>query len=183
MLTRVTALRYVTPLREGGSLPGIMEGDDDGTYVVKFTGAGQGPRTLVAEVLCAYLLRALGLPVPELVTVDLDPALAVGEPDEEVQDLLRASPGINLGIDYLPGALDLDAKAFPIEPGPGRSHPVVRRLGGECRPLLAQSQHAALARPAVSDRSRRHPDLRPPLAGCAGLDRAALQRRRPRAHP
>jgi hypothetical protein len=116
MLAQVTALRYVTPLREGGSLPGIMEGDDDGTYVVKFTGAGQGSRTLVAEVICAHLLRALGLPVPELVTVDLDPALAVGEPDEEVQDLLRASPGINLGIDYLPGALDLDAKAFPVEP-------------------------------------------------------------------
>ena len=116
MLAQVTALRYVTPLREGGSLPGIMEGDDDGTYVVKFTGAGQGSRTLVAEVICAHILRALGLPVPELVTVDLDPALAVGEPDEEVQDLLRASPGINLGIDFLPGALDLDAKAFPVEP-------------------------------------------------------------------
>ncbi len=116
MLSHVTALRYVTPLREGGSLPGIMEGDDDGTYVVKFTGAGQGPRTLVAEVVCAHLLRALELPVPELVTIDVDPALAVGEPDEEVQDLLRASPGQNLGIDFLPGALDLDVKAFPIEP-------------------------------------------------------------------
>jgi hypothetical protein len=116
VLTQVTALRYVIPLREGGSLPGIMEGDDDGTYVVKFTGAGQGPRTLVAEVICAHLLRALGLPVPQLVTVDLDPALAVGEPDEEVQDLLRASPGINLGIDFLPGALDLDVKAFPVDP-------------------------------------------------------------------
>jgi hypothetical protein len=116
MLTEVTALRYVTPLREGGSLPGIMEGDDDGTYVVKFTGAGQGPRTLVAEIICAYLLRALELPVPELVTIDIDPAMAVGEPDEEVQDLLRASPGRNLGIDYLPGALDLDVKAFAVEP-------------------------------------------------------------------
>ena len=69
MLAEVTALRYVTPLREGGSLPGVMEGDDDGTYVVKFTGAGQGPRTLVAEVICAHLLRALELPVPDLVTV------------------------------------------------------------------------------------------------------------------
>ena len=116
MLSQVTALRYVTPLREGGSLPGIMEGDDDGTYVVKFTGAGQGPRTLVAEVICAHLLRALDLPVPDLVTIDVDPALAVGEPDEEVQDLLRASPGRNLGMDYLPGALDLDVKAFPIDP-------------------------------------------------------------------
>ena len=116
MLAEVTALRYVTPLREGGSLPGVMEGDDDGTYVVKFTGAGQGPRTLVAEVICAHLLRALGLPVPDLVTIDIDPALSIGEPDEEVQDLLRASPGRNLGMDFLPGALDLDVRAFPVEP-------------------------------------------------------------------
>lgn len=116
MLAHVTALRYVTPLREGGSLPGIMEGDDDGTYVVKFTGAGQGPASLVAEVICAHLLTALGLPVPDLVTVELDPAMAVGEPDEEVQDLLRASPGRNLGIDFLPGALDLDVHAFPVDP-------------------------------------------------------------------
>jgi hypothetical protein len=116
VLAEVTALRYVTPLREGGSLPGVMEGDDDGTYVVKFTGAGQGPRTLVAEVICAHLLRALELPVPDLVTIDIDPALSVGEPDEEVQDLLRASPGRNLGMDFLPGALDLDVRAFPIDP-------------------------------------------------------------------
>ncbi len=116
MLPQVTALRYVTPLREGGSLPGIMEGDDDGTYVVKFTGAGQGPRTLVAEVICAHLLRALALPVPDLAAIDVDPALSVGEPDEEVQDLLRASPGLNLAMDFLPGALDLDVKAFPIDP-------------------------------------------------------------------
>ena len=116
MLAHVTALRYVLPLREGGSLPGLMEGDDDGTYVVKFTGAGQGPRTLAAEVICAHLLGALALPVPDLVTIDVDPALAVGEPDEEVQDLLRASPGRNLGMDFLPGALDLDVKAFPVEP-------------------------------------------------------------------
>jgi hypothetical protein len=112
----VTALRYVTPLREGGSLPGVMEGDDDGTYVVKFTGAGQGPKTLVAEVICAHLIRVLGLPVPDLAAIDVDPALSVGEPDEEVQDLLRASPGLNLAMDFLPGALDLDVKAFPIDP-------------------------------------------------------------------
>jgi hypothetical protein len=116
VLAQVTALRYVTPLREGGSLPGLMEGDDDGTYVVKFTGAGQGPRTLVAEVICAHLLRALELPVPDLVTIDIDPALSIGEPDEEVQDLLRASPGRNLGMDFLPGALDLDVRAFPVDP-------------------------------------------------------------------
>jgi hypothetical protein len=116
-LPQVSALRYVTPLREGGSLPGVMEADDDGTYVVKFTGAGQGPRTLVAEVICAHLLRVLELPVPDLVVIDIDPAMAIGEPDEEVQDLLKASPGRNLGMDFLPGALDLDVKAFPIEPG------------------------------------------------------------------
>ena len=116
-LPEVAALRYVTPLREGGSLPGVMEADDEGTYVVKFTGAGQGPRTLVAEVICAHLLRVLELPVPDLVVVDIDPAMAIGEPDEEVQDLLKASPGRNLGMDFLPGALDLDVRAFPIEPG------------------------------------------------------------------
>ena len=116
MLRPVIATRYVTPLREGGSLPGLMEADDLGTYVVKFTGAGQGPKALVAEIICSALARALGLPVPELVSVDVDPALAANEPDEEVQALLRASPGRNLGIDFLPGALDLDTAAFPVAP-------------------------------------------------------------------
>ena len=116
MLPTVTAIRYVTPLREGGSLPGLMEADDLGTYVVKFSGAGQGRRALVAEVISAGLARALGLPVPRLVAVDVDPVLADNEPDEEVQDLIRASPGLNLGVDFLPGALDLDAGAFPIDP-------------------------------------------------------------------
>lgn len=110
MLRRVTATRYVTPLREGGSLPGLMEADDLGTYVVKFVGAGQGRKTLVAEVLCSGLARGLGLETPELALVDVDPSLAPAEPDEEVQDLLRASPGLNLGVDYLPGALDVDAR-------------------------------------------------------------------------
>lgn len=109
MLSHVRATRYVTPLREGGSLPGLVEADDLGTYVVKFHGAGQGRKTLVAEVVTGELARALGLPVPRLVTVDVDPGLAPGEPDEEVQDLLRASPGLNLGMDFLPGSLDLDA--------------------------------------------------------------------------
>jgi len=111
----VTATRYVTPLREGGSLPGLMEADDLGTYVVKFVGAGQGRKTLVAEVICAGLARAVGLRVPDLVAVDLDPALAAGEPDEEVQDLLRASAGLNLGVDFLPGALDLDRPATVVD--------------------------------------------------------------------
>ena len=117
VLPSVVATRYVTPLREGGSLPGLMEGDDLGTYVVKFTGAGQGRKALVAEVICAVLARGLGLPVPDLVTVELDPVLAANEPDEEIQDLLRRSPGTNLGIDFLPGALDLDVAAFAVDAG------------------------------------------------------------------
>jgi len=116
VLPTVTATRYVTPLREGGSLPGLMEADDLGTYVVKFRGAGQGRKALVAEVICAGLAVALGLPVPDLVAVDVDPVLAAGEPDEEVQDLLRASGGLNLGVDFLPGALDFDLHAFPVPP-------------------------------------------------------------------
>jgi hypothetical protein len=115
VLPHVAATRYVTPLREGGSLPGLMEADDLGTYVVKFHGAGQGRKALVAEVIVGALAAALGLPTPALATVDVDPILAANEPDEEVQDLLRASPGRNLGVDYLPGSLDLDATAFEID--------------------------------------------------------------------
>jgi hypothetical protein len=109
VLPSVTATRYVTPLREGGSLPGLMEADDLGTYVVKWRAAGQGVTVLVAEVVCGELARRLGLPVPALVTVDVAPELAVGEPDQEVQELLRNSAGVNLGMDYLPGALDFEA--------------------------------------------------------------------------
>jgi hypothetical protein len=105
MLRTVTATRYVTPLREGGSLPGLVEADDDGLYVVKFRGAGQGSKALAAEIVCGELARALGLPVPELVLVQLDPELARAEPDPEIQDLIRASAGLNLGVDFLPGAL------------------------------------------------------------------------------
>jgi hypothetical protein len=108
VLPHVKVTRYVTPLREGGSLPGLMEADDLGTYVVKFRGAGQGRKALIAEVITGLLVRACGLRVPDLVTVDLDPALAPGEPDQEIQDLLRASGGLNLGVDFLPGALDFD---------------------------------------------------------------------------
>lgn len=115
MLPEVHAIRYVTPLREGGSLPGLMEADDLGTYVVKFHGAGQGRKALVAEVVVGTLAASLGLPTPELVTVQLDPILAANEPDEEVQDLLRASPGRNLGVDYLPGSLDLDISAIEVD--------------------------------------------------------------------
>ena len=110
----VSATRYVTPLREGGSLPGLVEADDDGLYVVKFRGAGQGPGALVAEVVAGELARALGLPVPELVLVDLDPQISVAEPDPEIQDLLVASVGLNLGVDFLPGALGFTPAAAAI---------------------------------------------------------------------
>src|SRR5687768_13378010 len=103
MLRSIRVTRYVTPLREGGSLPAIVEADDDGLYVLKFRGAGQGPRALVAEVVAGELARALGLPVPELVVADLDADLARTEPDPEIQELIRASAGVNLAMDYLPG--------------------------------------------------------------------------------
>jgi HipA-like kinase len=107
----VIATRYVTALREGGSLPGLVEADDDGLYVVKFRGAGQGPRALVAEWLAGELARAVGLPVPDLAAVEIDPALGDAEPDEEIHDLVRASPGRNLGMDFLPGALTFNPAA------------------------------------------------------------------------
>ncbi|MCD2197284.1 aminotransferase class I and II [Actinomycetospora endophytica] len=113
-LQRVTATRYVTPLREGGSLPGVVEADDLGTYIVKFTGAGQGVKALVAEVVAGGLGRALGLRVPELVVVDLDPVVARAEPDWEVQELLARSGGPNLGMDFLPGAIGFDPVAHTV---------------------------------------------------------------------
>ncbi|MER6526544.1 HipA family kinase [Streptomyces sp. NPDC001508] len=117
MLPEVTAIRYITPLREGGSLPGLVEGDDLHPYVMKFTGAGQGRKTLVAEVVCGELARRLGFRVPPLVTLALDPVLGLGEPDREVQELLRSSGGTNLGMDFLSGALGFDPLAFAVDPG------------------------------------------------------------------
>ena len=107
--------RYVTPLREGGSLPAIVEADDDGLYVLKFRGAGQGPRALVAELVAGELARALGLPVPELALVELDATLARTEPDPEIQELIRASDGLNLALDYLPGSVTYDPVADPVD--------------------------------------------------------------------
>ncbi|GII60576.1 hypothetical protein Skr01_06610 [Sphaerisporangium krabiense] len=112
MLELVTATRYVTPLREGGSLPGVVEADDLGTYVVKFRGAGQGRRVLVAEIICAELARRFGLRTPDLRIVDLDPRIGAREPDPEIQELLKASEGHNLGVDFLPGALGFDPLAW-----------------------------------------------------------------------
>ena len=107
----VNAARYVTPLREGGSLPAIIEADDDGMYVLKFRGAGQGAKALIAELIAGELARAAGLLVPELVFVSLDPEIAKTEPDPEIQDLIRASGGLNLALDYLPGSAMFDAVA------------------------------------------------------------------------
>jgi hypothetical protein len=117
MLRTVSAVRYVTPLREGGSLPALVEADDDGLYVVKMRGAGQGPKALVAEMVAGGLARELGLPVPELVLVELDEHLPDAEPDAEIQDLLAASAGMNVGLDFLPGALPYaPGGSFEVEP-------------------------------------------------------------------
>jgi hypothetical protein len=110
-LRTVRATRYVTPLREGGSMPGLVEADDDGLYVVKFRGAGQGPKALIAEIVVGEIARALGLRVPELVLVDVDPLLAAAEPDPEIQELVEASGGVNAGLDFLPGALPFSPAA------------------------------------------------------------------------
>ena len=110
-LRTVLTTRYVTPLREGGSLPAIVEADDDGMYVLKFRGAGQGAKVLVAELIAGEIGRALGLPVPEIVFMQLDADLARTEPDPEIQQLIRASAGLNLGLDYLPAAVTFDPVA------------------------------------------------------------------------
>mgnify|MGYP003582947722 CR=1 FL=1 len=115
-LRTVTATRYVTPLREGGSMPAIVEADDDGLYVLKFRGAGQGAKALVAELVAGEIARALSLPVPEIVFAQLDPDLARTEPDPEIQELIRASAGLNLALDYLPGAINFDPVAEVVDP-------------------------------------------------------------------
>ncbi len=107
-LRTVTASRYVTPLREGGSLPAIIEADDDGLYVLKFRGAGQGPKALIAELLAGEIARAAGLPVPEIVFVELPAELARTEPDDEIHALIDASAGLNIALDYLPGSVTFD---------------------------------------------------------------------------
>jgi hypothetical protein len=107
-LRTVRVTRYVTPLREGGSLPAIVEADDDGLYVLKFRGAGQGPRALIAELLSGEIARVLELPIPEIVLAELDPELARTEPDPEIHALIHDSAGLNLALDYLPGSTTYD---------------------------------------------------------------------------
>src|SRR5438552_17423410 len=101
MLRTLTVTRYVTPLREGGSLPAIVEANDDGLYVLKFRGAGQGVKALIAELVAGELGRALGLPIPEIVLLELDSILGRSEPDYEIRSLIQASAGLNLALDYL----------------------------------------------------------------------------------
>src|SRR5687768_9695900 len=113
MVRTVVATRYVTPLREGGSLPALVEADDDGLYVLKFRGAGQGPRALVAELVAGEIGRRLQLPVPEIVLIELDPALAKAEPDPEIQHLIASSGGLNVALDFLPGALPFSPAVGP----------------------------------------------------------------------
>jgi hypothetical protein len=141
-LRRVSATRYATPLREGGSLPGLVEADDSGLYVTKFRGAGQGPLALVAEVIVGELARAVGLPVPEQVIVAIDPALGLAEPDPEIQDLIVASSGENLGVDFLPGAAGYSAA-----------------LGWTPDPLLAAEVVWLDALATNVDRTARNPNL------------------------
>jgi len=141
-LRRVDAIRYVTPLREGGSLPGLVEGDDDGTWVVKFRGAGQGTGALVSEIVAGEIARRIGLPVPELVLVRVAPELGHAEPDPEIKELIAASPGLNVGMDFLPGAL-------PFAPAPE----------GELDPDLAAEIVFFDALVTNIDRTPRNPNL------------------------
>ncbi|WIG58964.1 MAG: hypothetical protein OJF49_001711 [Ktedonobacterales bacterium] len=123
-LRHVSATRYVTPLREGGSVPAIVEADDDGLYVLKFRGAAQGVKALIAELVAGEIGRALGLLVPEIVYIDLDPILARSEAHGEIQDLIRASAGLNIALDFLPGALAFDPLASPT-PDPALASAIV----------------------------------------------------------
>jgi hypothetical protein len=115
VLEQVNVIRYVTPLREGGSLPALVEADNLGTYVLKFRGAGQGAKALVAEIIGGELARRLGLRTPELVLAYLDPRIASSEPDPEIQDLLRASDGLNVGVDFLPGSAGFDPAGWQAD--------------------------------------------------------------------
>src|SRR5476651_2735727 len=117
-LRTVNVTRYVTPLREGGSLPAIAGADDGFLYVLKFRGAGQGAKALIAELIGGEIARKLGFKVPEIVFANLDEAFGRTEPDEEIQDLLKASVGLNLALHYLSGAITFDATVTPVDAKP-----------------------------------------------------------------
>jgi len=175
VLPTVSVTCYVTPLREGGSLPAIVEADNLGTYVMKFRGTGQGPKALAAEVIGGELARRLGLRTPELALGYLDPRIPGSEPDPEIQDLLRAEPGRRLpaGLGRIrPRRLDRRRR-------PGEPDPLARRPDPERRPDLAQPEPAGLARRHLADRPRGGAVLPPQLAH--GELRRAVRGRRPRA--
>ena len=184
-LERVAATRYVTPLREGGSLPGLVEADDDGIYVLKFRGAGQGVKVLVAEILVTELARAARDPgAPARRSSTLDAQIAKYEADEEVQDLLNASIGLNLGVDFLPGSFGYDGSVPPPE-DVAAAHRLAGCAHRQRRPHLEQPEPAALAPPHVGDRPRRRallpPRLAEPRTRPGPVRRAALRRLHPRA--
>ncbi|WP_278255556.1 HipA family kinase [Nocardioides convexus] len=183
-LEQVRVTRYVTPLREGGSLPGIVEAEDLGTYVCKFRGAGQGLRVLVAEVIVAGLARLLDIPTPDQVVLDLDPEIARYEADEEVQDLLNASAGLNLGIDFLPGSFGYDPTTEPDADLAGRVL-WLDAFAANVDRSLAQPEPARVARHPAGDRPRCVALLPPLLARRTGrpgaLRPAAVRRERARA--
>jgi len=135
----VTATRYVTPLREGGSLPAIVEADDCGLYVLKFRAAGHGAAALRAEWIAGELARAAGLRVPDLVGVVVDEPLGRNEPDPEIRELVRGSVGLNLGLDYLPGSITFDPIAAPAPPSAGATRPA-SPSSRSARPLSAISR-------------------------------------------
>jgi hypothetical protein len=200
-LRQVAATRYATPLREGGSLPGLIEADDDGMYVAKFRGAGQGPKALIAEVLVGELARRLDLLVPELVALQIDPALGAAEPDPEIQELITASGGLNLGVDFLPSALPyapgagwspdpelaaavvwLDALTTNVDRSPRNPNLLVwhGRLWLIDHGAALYLQHGGLEPAAHA--SRPFPQIREHvLLGCAGSIMAAHERLAPRA--
>ena len=173
----VAATRYVTPLREGGSLPAIVEGEDDGLYVVKFRGAGQGTKALVAEVIAGELARAAGLRVPELVRLEISAALGRNEPDEEIRDLLKGSVGLNVGLDYLPGSVTFDPVA-DAPPAPAEASEVVffDALVTNVDRTARNANLLSLARAALAHRSRCVAVLPPRLAGDAGSGADAVPR-------
>lgn len=181
MLTEVAVTRYITPLREGGSLPGLVEADDLGTYVMKFTGAGQGRKTLVAEVVCGELAHAArpararsgdGRPRPGAGARRTGPGSAGAA---QVEWRTEPRDGLPLRCDRL------RLPRLRSESRGGRADRLVRRAGQQRRPLLAQPQSADVARRPVAHRPRRHHDLAPPLARSGGLRRQAVRRLRPRA--
>ena len=163
----VVVTRYVTPLREGGSLPAIVEADDDGMYVLKFRGAGHGAKALVAEVIAGEIARALGLPVPEVVLATLDRDLARTEPDREIHALIHDSAGLNVALDYLPGSVNFDPVVAPRARRLCLESGLVRWLCQQRRSHAAQHEHADVAPNPVADRPRKHA-LLPPLTRMVG---------------